>query len=373
MAYYFDGYLRESGVAGTRNYIGIISSVICSSAVVREIAEKVPGTVPFVHANGCAQLGDDLKLTKNMLIGVASNPNIHSALIVGLGCETNQVSGLLKSAPTTKKVKGIGIQQLAGGGNTIEKGAAITSEWAAAAAQQARQRLPLSSLTIGILYVDLDEESLSILAPVISQVTDKLIDDGVNLIIGMSKTLEPAGGLLAKRMEDPVEREKLQKSSEGLQRLRWDDRRNGSATFNEFTEEHIRHAAREVELTGSRAISSILSYGEEPEKTGLHLMNTSSNLVESLSKMASSGCSAVLIVSSRGVLTGSVALPCITITAENEDSAFNELVDYSVAPDGADHAGNIIGLVQEVSSGKLTKLEELDLGEFSIPHLGTTY
>src|SRR5699024_4621985 len=113
---------RDDGKVGTRNFVGIVSSVICSSAVVREISERVSGTIPIVHGNGCAQLGDDFKLTKNMLIGMSSSPNIHSALLVGLGCETNQVGGLLRNIPKVKPIEGIGIQQLAGGTNTIEKG-----------------------------------------------------------------------------------------------------------------------------------------------------------------------------------------------------------------------------------------------------------
>ncbi|ANU14552.1 Altronate hydrolase [Planococcus halocryophilus Or1] len=374
MEYYFEGYPRSNGVAGTRNYVGIVSSVICSSAVVREISEKVQGTVPFVHANGCAQLGDDLVLTKNMLVGVASNPNIHSALIVGLGCETNQVSGLLKNIPKIKSIKGIGIQQLAGGENTIQKGIDITEKWVAEAKEQQREKLPLSSLTIGVLGVELDNDTLLATAPIIGKVVDKWTAEGVKVIVGMSKTLEPAGEVLAKRISDTAELEALVKSSEGMKRLRWDDTKNGSTTFKEFTVEQTQLALLESKMTGEKTINGILNYGEAPDKDGLHLMKTSSNVVESLSKMASAGCSAVVIVSSRGVLTGSIALPCITITSESDENAFDELVDYTITKsESTNHVESIMKMIQEVCSGKQTKLEELDLGEFSIPHLGTTY
>lgn len=374
MKYLFDGYARTNGAAGTRNYVGIVSSVICSSAVVREISEKVQGTVPFVHANGCAQLGDDLMLTKSMLVGVASNPNIHSALFVGLGCETNQVSGLLKNVPKIKSIKGIGIQQLAGGENTIQKGVDITEQWVVEANEQSREKLPLSTLTIGVLGIELDYHSLLTAAPVIGQVVDKLADDGVKVIVGMSKTLEPAGETLASRISDAREMKNLMESSGGLKRLRWDDTKNGSTTFQGFSAEQVQLALLESEMTGKKMINSILNYGEAPDKDGLHLMKTSSNMVESLSKMASAGCSVVIIVSSRGVLTGSIALPCITITPESDENSFDELVDYTVTKgEPTDQAENIIKLIQEVCSGKQTKLEELELGEFSIPHLGTTY
>src|SRR5699024_12841549 len=79
MNYSFEGYKRDDGMAGTRNYVGIVSSVLCSSAVVREISDKVTGTLPNVHANGCAQLGDDRNPPRNMPGGMTANPILHSA------------------------------------------------------------------------------------------------------------------------------------------------------------------------------------------------------------------------------------------------------------------------------------------------------
>src|SRR5699024_1466204 len=126
---HFNGYLRNDGSVGTRNFIGIVSSVICSSIVVNEVSREVESAIPIVHSNGCAQLGDDFKTTKNMLVGVATKPNLYASLLIGLGCETNQISGLLKSIPKIKPLKGIGIQQLAGGSNTIESGISNANKW----------------------------------------------------------------------------------------------------------------------------------------------------------------------------------------------------------------------------------------------------
>ncbi|GIO23456.1 UxaA family hydrolase [Oceanobacillus sp. J11TS1] len=373
MNYSFEGFKREDGTAGTRNYVAIVSSVICSSAVVREISEKVSGAIPIVHANGCAQLGNDFTLTRNMLVGVSSNPNIHSALLVGLGCETNQVSGLLKHAPKTKPIKGIGIQQLAGGTNTIQKGISIAETWAKEATEQERTILSLSSLTVGILNVDADEDSLEKIGPIIGSVIDRLIENNAKVIMGLSKTLEPAGHLLSERMIDATEKEKAIRFSMGLQRMRW-----GNPALvdedTEFTEEETKLAMLELKMTGTSTINSVLDYGEIPKENGLHMINVSSNVVESLSKMASSGCNIVLIVSNRGVLTGSIALPCLTITPKNEMSSYNELIDYTLKGSNIqEESERIIEELLKVCSGKQTQLEMLELGEFSIPHLGTTY
>lgn len=374
MNYSYEGFKRDDGTAGTRNYVGIVSSVICSSAVVREISEKVSGSIPVVHANGCAQLGDDLKLTKNMLVGMAANPNIHSALLVGLGCETNQVSGLLKQIPKTKPIKGIGIQQLAGGTNTVQKGISIAEMWAEEAMEQERTKLPLSSLTVGILNVDADHDTLTKTGPVIGKVVNRLVENDANVIIGLSKTLEPAGHLLAERIIDGTEKEKLISSSKGLNRLRWKDPNIETTNDSAFTEEQTNQAVLESEMTGSVPINSILNYGETPKENGLHLMNISSNTVESLSKMASSGCNIVLVVSKRGVLTGSIALPSMIVTPQSNKSSFDELIDYTIKGSNVhQESERIVEELLAVCSGKQTQVEKLELGEFSIPHLGTTY
>ncbi|THE11606.1 altronate hydrolase [Bacillus timonensis] len=374
MDYSFEGYKRSDGSVGIRNHIGVICTVVCSSVVAREISEKVPGAIPFVHGNGCAQLGDDFKLTKNMLMGISANPNLYSALLVGLGCETNQVSGLLKSIPKTKPVKGIGIQQLAGGENTIKAGIEIAEQWSREIVDQKRKRFPISSLTVGILPVDLDEAPLNQLAPVIGGVVDKLVEKNAKVLFGFSKTLEPAGEPLSERAGNENVRNRLQTIGEGLQRKRWKEVTNGSMAYAEFTEQEKALSLLEARMTGTHSIRSVLGYSETPEEAGLHLITVPNNIVEALSNMASSGCSLVIIVSSRGVLTGSIALPCMTIAPKNPNEAFDELIDYTVTTEEVStQVEAIIAELLEICSGKQTSLEKLELGEFSIPHVGTTF
>lgn len=372
--YFFNGYKRNDGKAGIRNHIGVICSVVCSSVVAREIAEKVPGAVPFVHGNGCAQLGDDFKLTKNMVAGVADNPNLYASLLVGLGCETNQVSGLLESIPKTKPVKGIGIQQLAGGENTINRGVELAEQWSQEVASQQRERLPISSLSVGILPVDLDEGSLEKAAPVIGGVVDRLVEQGANVLFGLSQSLEPAGLLLSQRSDDEEVSNRLKRAGGGLQRRRWKEVSNGSLTHDNFSEPEQTLASLEAEMTGTHTIKSVLGYSEIPAEKGLHLITVPSNIVEALSNMASSGCNLVLIVSNRGVLTGSLALPCMTIAPQHQNEVFDELIDYTVTSEPVSlQVEAVISEFLEICSGKQTCLEQLELGEFSIPHVGTTF
>jgi altronate dehydratase large subunit len=373
LKYSFEGYLRKDGTAGIRNHVGIVCSVVCSSVVAKEISEKVPGTVPVVHGNGCAQLGDDFKVTKNMVAGTSMNPNFYAALLVGLGCESNQISGLLDEIPETKSVKGIGIQQLAGGGNTVIKGADIASQWAKEAASEPRQPLPLSSLSVGILTVDINEETMDVMAPVIGEVVDVLAENKAKVLIGLSQTLEPACRLLSERSANENVKAALMKTSEGLQRKRWQNvnKFNKQQAFSE-NEEAL--ALIEARMTGTSVIQSVLGYSEHPSQGGLHLIKVPGNLVEALSNMASSGCNLVMVISSRGILTGSVVLPCLTLAPDSMEGSFGELIDYSVTTESIAHqAEAVLNTLLEICSGKQTALEAFELGEYSIPHVGTTF
>lgn len=372
--YSFEGYRRNDGTVGIRNYIGVICSVVCSSVVAREIAEKVPGTVPFVHGNGCAQLGDDFQVTKNMLVGISSNPNLYSALLVGLGCETNQIAGLLESIPETKPIKGIGIQQLAGGENTKKKGVEIVEQWSKETANQKRERFPLSALTVGILPVDLDEAAAIKMARVIGLLINRLVENNAKVLFGLSQTLEPAGELLSERSEDEDIKSRLKSMGAGLQRKRWKEVGNASLDHAEFSEQEKALALLEADMTGTHLIRSVLGYSESAREAGFHFITVPTNIVEALSNMASSGCNLAIIVSSRGVLTGSLALPCMTIAPQNPNESFDELIDYTVTTrEAGNQVEQILAELMEICSGKQTSLEKLELGEFSIPHIGTTF
>jgi altronate dehydratase large subunit len=368
----FEGYLRTDGTAGTRNHVGIVCSVICSSTVANEISAQVPGTIPIIHSNGCAQLGDDFQVTKNMLVGVASNPNLHSSLIVGLGCETNQISGLLNSIPKTKPLKGIGIQQLAGGKNTVNTGVAIAETWTDEAAQQKRQTLPLSMLKVGIVTADIDEHSLHMVAPVISGIVDKLVEEEATVLMGLTDILAPAADKFSETAEDAALKEELTRLSEGLDRRRWQE--STDYLVSNFTREEKELAQIAAKMTGKNPVNSLLNYSEKPEGKGLHLMKATGNTIENLSNFASAGCNIAIVVSSRGIMTSSVAIPCLTLAPQNSSNSLEELVDVSVVEE------NIAAQVEQgfqqllsIASGKQTILEEYELGEFSIPHVGTTF
>lgn len=370
----FKGFLREDGSVGTRNYIGVISSVICSSVVTRAIADAVPIAIPITHTNGCGQLGEDFLVTKNMLSGISRNANIYGAILVGLGCETNQVSNLLKTIPHTKPIEGFTIQELAGGKNTVERGVSIAKEWSNKADSLARKDFPLSELRVGVITKDLDEATLLTLQPVISEVINLLLNNGATVLWGLNNSLEPAGEELAQKVSDPILKETLIELSKSLARRRWDEEKEHSPV--DYSADSRQQAIEESKLLGSHKIQDLLYYNERPEKSGLYLIKSSDNIVETLSNFVSAGCNLSLVIAKEEVLTGSSVIPSMIVTASTttvEEGAYHGFVDFEVSLDEEDQAQALYKKLLQISSGEKTKLEEYELGDFAIPHVGTTF
>lgn len=360
----FYGYARQNDTAGTRNYIGVVSSVICSSTVVHQISDQVDEAIPINHTNGCAQLGDDLSLTKDMLIGVTGNPNLHSALLVGLGCETNQISGLLHEIPTTKPLKGIGIQQLHGGKNTIAQGTDIIKDWQDDLKLQSREELPLSKLRIGIISTGQSETSLQGMSSIVGGVVDEFVRAGAGVVVGVTKSFESASDLYKHR---------LPKRELSFKRHRWEKADMDKEYKQKGSENTQKTAELEWGFIGIEKVKGLVEYGDKSVGSGLHLMRTSSNIVESVSRMASVGCNLVVIVSAEGVMTGSIVLPCINVAHGGEELS-SELIDYSItAEDREKQIENMMTVIVRIASGEKSRLELLELGEFSIPHVGTPF
>ena len=104
------------------------------------------------------------------------------------------------------------------------------------------------------------------------------------------------------------------------------------------------------------------------------MIKVSGSIVETLSNFASVGCNISLIISKRGVLTSSNILPCITVVPDNADGLPHEFVDYGIMEGEIEQqVTSLYNKLLSVSSGQLTKLEEYELGEFAIPHIGTTF
>ncbi len=159
----FQGIIRPNGRVGTRNYVGIITTVNCSATVARRIAAhftpeilaaypKVDGVVAITHGTGCgmAEHGEPADLLRRVFVGYATHPNFSGVLLLGLGCETNQIEPLITLTGDPSTLRTSTIQEDGGTAISVKKGIATVYELLEQANQARRTEVPASALVLGL-------------------------------------------------------------------------------------------------------------------------------------------------------------------------------------------------------------------------------
>lgn len=208
----FNGIVRPDGRVGTRNYIGVLTSVNCSATVARRIADAFPdaslpasvdGVVAFTHQGGCggSSLSSDVTLLQRTLAGYGRNPNFHSILIVGLGCEANQIPAWLanEGLEAGPHLRTLTIQQAGGAARAIEAGVEIVRELVAEAAKIERQPVSASHLTVGLQCGGSDGWSGVTANPALGAAVDLLVAHGGSAMLSETPEIWGAEHLLLRR------------------------------------------------------------------------------------------------------------------------------------------------------------------------------
>lgn len=369
----FMGYEREAGACGTRNYVAVVASVICSTTPVREIGEAFPESIPIVHQYGCAQMGDDLVQTRRTLAGVAANPNVAAALVVGLGCENNQAPVLAQSIPANKPVEVIGIQELGSSEKTVQAGVSAVRRLIGSTRSE-RVSLTPDRLTVGVVGVEPDADALASVYPAVGRAIDTLVRAGARVIVGVGAGLAPAGRQMAERASDPETVESLARMSDGLLRRRWHQPSDGKLSLRPWTDEEMTRSRLELALLGSAPIDGVVDYAERPTHGRLVPMVVPSNPVEAMTGLVAGGASVIVAASSRGLLTGALGAPTLVVAPERGGfDAFQEFVDVGVSTDTERESERIVERVYAVASGDETATERQRLTGFAISQVGTPF
>ena len=138
----FMGYVRKDGRVGTRNFVGILSTVVCANEVVEGIHNQVQGTAMFMHHQGCCQTPVDINRVNEVLIGLGKNPNLASVLLVSLGCESTSVDEIADAiAASGKRVEKVVIQEIGGAANSVAKGTLLVQDMVQEASNIKRETL----------------------------------------------------------------------------------------------------------------------------------------------------------------------------------------------------------------------------------------
>ncbi len=382
------GFKRENGTYGIRNHLVILPASVCASETAVRISNLVPGSVALPHQHGCCQVGDDLRLTIDTLIGLGKNSNVAAVLVVGLGCEGVEPKEVVEEiGKTGKRVEKVIIQEAGGTLAAVQDGARIAAEMARELSQEERVEFDISELTLALECGGSDPTSGIASNPSAGAASDLLIEQGGSSILSETTELIGAEHLLAKRCVNENVSNKLLKivqDTEDRAISMGTDLRSGQPTPG--NKEGGLTTIEEKSLgciykAGMSPVVGVLNYSEQVEETkGLYVMDTPGQDIDSITGMLAGGAQIVVFTTGRGTPTGAPIAPVIKITGNS--TTFNKMkmnIDINAGRiiDGEatiDEIGQeIFDEMIKVANGKKTKAESLGHKEFGIYKIGTTF
>ncbi len=324
----FMGYRRENGKVGIRNEVWIINTVGCVNRTAerianecsRRFASECDGFRAFTHPFGCSQLGDDLDDTRTILASLASHPNAGAVLIVGLGCENNQLKSLLPHVDKPEeRIRFYNAQEVT---DELEEGINAVYDLLNVMQQDKRQPINASELTLGMKCGGSDAFSGITANPTVGRVTDLMCNLGGSVILTETPEMFGAEQLLMNRAKNRAVFEDLK------------------SLINEFKDYFIAHnqpiyenpspgnkagglttleekSLGAVQKGGTSTVQSILQYGEPKQDKGLSLLQAPGNDAVSSTALAASGAHIVLFTTGRGTPLG-FPVPTIKISSNSD-------------------------------------------------------
>nr|WP_027798964.1 altronate dehydratase family protein [Paraburkholderia dilworthii] len=333
----FMGIRRDDERVATRNFIGVLTSVNCSATVARAIADhfrrdvnphaladypNVDGVIALTHGLGCGidTLGEGLAVLRRTLAGYAVHPNFHSVLFVGLGCETNQIAGVLESAglKDTEQLRSFTIQDSGGSKKTIERGIALVKEMLADANRVAREPLPASHLIVGLQCGGSDGYSGISANPALGAAVDRLVRHGGTAILSETPEVYGAEHLLTRRAVSRAVGEKL------LARIAWWEEycaRNGAALDNNPSAGNkvgglttiLEKSLGAVAKGGTTNLVDVYQYAERIDAKGFVFMDSPGYDPVSATGQVAAGANLICFTTGRGSAYGCAPSPSLKL------------------------------------------------------------
>ncbi|NAZ36392.1 UxaA family hydrolase [Rubellimicrobium sp. CFH 75288] len=387
---HFLGYRRADGGVGTRNYLGVLTTVNCSGSVARFIAEAcereewlrdnpaIDGVVPIVHGTGCgmAASGEGYETLLRTLRGWGRNPNFAGILVVGLGCEVMQVPELVGARPIRADglLRHMTIQAAGGTRRTVERGVAILREMAEVASRAVREPAALEHLVVGLQCGGSDGYSGITANPALGHASDLLVAHGGTAILSETPEIYGAEHLLTRRAETPEVGERL------LERIRWweeytarwggemdnnpspGNKRGGLTTI-------LEKSLGAVAKGGTAPLRAVYRFAEPVTTRGFVFMDSPGYDPCSVTGQIASGANLVCFTTGRGSVSGYKPVPCLKLATNSEmfarlsedmDIDCGDIVARGVPVE--QKGREIFEAFLDVASGRRTRSEELGFG-----------
>jgi altronate hydrolase len=404
----FTGFRRADGRAGTRNYIAVISSVNCSAHTVRKIAHafipellaaypNVDGVIPIAHGFGCATRAgsDDYQLLQRTLAGIAVHPNIGGYILVGLGCETNQLSELItnyqlawRDAPVVRRMAAgqgdapavqlpppsVYIQEAGGVRKTVDAAVGMIKELLPVVNGYAREPLPVSGLTVALQCGGSDGWSGVTCNPALGLACDELVRHGGSVVLAETPEVYGAEHMLTRRAVSREVGEKL------IKKIHWWEKHaaahgveidNNPSAGNKVggLTTIFEKSLGAVAKAGNTPLTAVYDYAEQITTPGFSFMDTPGYDPVGATGQAAGGCNMIVFTTGRGSCFGFKPAPTIKVASNTpmyermtEDMDINAGRILDGAP-MAEVGAEIFDKIIAVASGERSKSEAQDIGE----------
>lgn len=390
----FMGILRPDGRIATRNYVGILTSVNCSATVARAIADhfrrdirpqalanhpNVDGVVALTHGGGCAMdsAGEPLQVLRRTLGGYARHANFGALLMVGLGCETNQISGVMEQEhlQESSRLQTFSIQDSGGTKKTVAKGIELV-EWMLDEANRIERRpVPASHITVGLQCGGSDGYSGISANPALGAAVDRLVRHGGTAILSESPEVYGGEHLLTRRAVSQAVADKL------VARLRWWEdycARNGGEMDNNPSAGNkagglttiLEKSLGAIAKSGTTNLVDVVEYAQPVTAKGLVFMDTPGYDPVSATGQVAGGANLICFTTGRGSAYGCAPAPSLKLSTntalwkkQEDDIDLNcgEVIDGTASID--ELGERIFQLMLETASGRRTKSEGHGYGQ----------
>ena len=386
----FQGFRRKSGRAGTRNYIGVVTSVNCSATVARFIAEEVnrssllddypniDGVIPLVHSTGCGidYNGEAFEVLKRTTWGYACNPNMAGVLVVGLGCEGFQIARMKEAYGISESdtFRTMTIQEVGGTKKTIAAGVDAVRTMLPIVAQAQRETIPASELTLALQCGGSDGYSGITANVALGLAADILVRHGGTAVLSETPEIYGAEHLLTRRAATREVGEKLGEIIRWWEdytapaRMSMDNNPspgNKAGGLTTILEKSLGAAAK----GGSTTLNAVYRYAEPITAKGFVYMDTPGYDPVSATGQEAGGCNLICFTTGRGSAYGCKPSPSIKL-ATNSDIYRRMIDDMDIncgdVLDGVpleQKGQEIFETILRVASGERSKSELLGYGD----------
>lgn len=395
----FEGYVRENGAVGTRNYIGILSTVNCSASLTSFIADKadkelagkyetLDGVVGLGHGAGCCMTigGEGLEILQRTMAGFAGHPNFGGVLVVGLGCEVNRISDFFANMNLTSGplLKTLDIQEIGGTEKTMDRAMAMIHEMLPRVTAAGRETVSVENLVLGLECGGSDAYSGITANPALGAAADLLVHNGGTVILSETPEIYGAEHLLIRRAVSGDVADKL------VEKIKW---------WEEYTEKHgarinnnptpgnkdgglstiLEKSLGAVAKAGAAPLNDVYGYAESVTSRGMVFMDTPGYDIVSITGMIAGGANMISFTTGRGTVVGFKPAPCLKLASNT--AMYNRMkddMDINCGPiidEGVEVAKMgqaIYDAILETASGKKTRSEAFGYGnhEFVPWHIG---